>query len=105
MIKSKEMFRLSKQKNLGNKSVSLLLFSMTTLVSGKVQLFTGWRDIPKDKSQTFHFLKKTYLQFLRQGQKLAVILENNVVQNLKLGAIFILRKGVFGLFHTTHLPL
>ena len=25
--------------------------------------------------------------------------------NLPLGAIFILRKGVFGLFQTTHLPL
>ena len=57
---------------------------MTTLVSYKVHHLTGWRDIPKVKSQAFHFLKKTYLQFLRQGQKLAVILENNVVQNLKL---------------------
>ena len=30
------------------------------------------------------FFGKTYFQFLRRGQKLAVILENNVIQNLKL---------------------
>ena len=28
----------------------------------------------------------------------------NLPFNLKLGAIFILRKGVLGLFQTTHLP-
>ena len=57
---------------------------MTTLVSDKFHLFTGLRDIPNDKHQACHFLEKTYFQFLRRGQKLAVILENNVIQNLKL---------------------
>ena len=30
-------------------------FSMTTLVSDKVDIFTGWRDIPRDKPWAFHF--------------------------------------------------
>ena len=33
-------------------------FSTITLVSDKVHLFTGWRDIPKEKPQAFHTLEK-----------------------------------------------
>ena len=43
--------------------------SMPTIVSDKVQLFTGWRDIPKGKPGAFHFLKKKHLQFLRRRRK------------------------------------
>ena len=34
---------------------------MTPIVSNKVHLFTGWRDIPKDKPQALHFLKKSLM--------------------------------------------
>jgi hypothetical protein len=34
---------------------------MTPLVSNKVQLFTVWRDILKEKPSAFHFLKKKLL--------------------------------------------
>ena len=59
--------------------------SMTPLVSNKVHLFTGCRDIPKGKPWAFHFLKKVTYGFL---DELVVILENKVVQNLKLKNVF-----------------
>jgi hypothetical protein len=34
------------------------IVSMTTLVSDKVHLFSGWRDLTMDKPWAFHFLKK-----------------------------------------------
>ena len=37
---------------------------MTTLVSDKIHLFTGWRDILMDKPWAFHFLKKVTYGFL-----------------------------------------
>ena len=43
--------------------------SMTTLVSDKVHLFTGWRDIPKGKPGAFHFLKKNAYSFLGEAKK------------------------------------
>ena len=55
-------------------------FNVTPLVSNKAQLFTGWRDLPMGIS----FFEKKNLQFFRLSQKLVVILENKVVQNLKL---------------------
>ena len=47
--------------------------SMTTLVSDRGQLFTGWRDIPKGKPWAFHFLKnltKCFLGDVEKGQNL-----------------------------------
>ena len=70
---------------------------MTPLASNKVQLFTGWRDVPKDKPQAFH-LKKTYLKFLRQGQNLFVIFENKVVQNLMLEKNVFVQKWGYKLY-------
>ena len=42
---------------------------MTTLVSDKGHLFTGWRDIPKCKPWAFHFLKKLTYSFLGDVEK------------------------------------
>ena len=47
--------------------------SMTPLVSNKVHLFKGWRDIPTGKPWAFHFLKKVTYGFLgavKKGQNL-----------------------------------
>ena len=55
---------------------------MTTLVSNKVHLFTGWRDIPKDKPQAFHFMKKLTHCFLDEVKNWSSFYK--VVQNLKL---------------------
>ena len=43
--------------------------SMTPLVSNKVHLFTGCRHIPKGKTLGISFFEKSYLWFLRRGQK------------------------------------
>ena len=59
-------------------------------MSDKVHLFTGWRDI---YTPGISFFGKTYLQFLTQGEKLFVILENNVVQNLKLERNVFIQNG------------
>ena len=65
--------------------------SMTTLFSDKVYIFIGCRDISKGQPQAFHFFEKlTY----RQAQKLAVILENNVVQNLNFEKKWFYKKLV-----------
>jgi hypothetical protein len=46
---------------------------MASLVSDKVHLFTGWRDIAMNKLWAFHFLKKVTYGFLgavKKGQNL-----------------------------------
>ena len=43
--------------------------SMTPLVSNKVHLFAGCRDIPKGKPWVFHFLKKVTYGFLDETLK------------------------------------
>ena len=47
-------------------ALQYLFNSITTLVSDKVHLFTGWRDIPKDKLKAFYFyiMKKLTYGFL-----------------------------------------
>ena len=51
---------------------------MTPLVSNKVHLFTGCRDILKGKPWACYFLKKVTYR-----QKLVVIVGNKVAQNVK----------------------
>ena len=42
---------------------------MTTVVSDKVHLFTGWRGIHKGKPWVFHFLKRNTYGFLDDVEK------------------------------------
>ena len=44
------------------------LNSMTTHVSDQVHLFTGWRDIPKDKPQSFHS-KRSVVKYRINAEK------------------------------------
>jgi hypothetical protein len=42
---------------------------MTPLISNRVHLLTGWRDIPKGKPWAFHFSKKVTYGFLDEAIK------------------------------------
>ena len=59
----------SKSKSSEKKFYELLFLSMTPLISNKVHLLTGWRDIPKGKPWEFYFLKKVTYSFLDDAKK------------------------------------
>ena len=59
----------SKSKSSDKNFYELLFRSMTPLVSNKVHLLTGWREIPKGETWVFYFLIKVTYGFLDDAKK------------------------------------